>query len=456
MKGKERKMESNKKIISESGVWNVRKCGAVGDGKTSNTEIIQEAINTCHLKGGGRVLIPPGVYLSGSLMLKSDVDLHLTRGATLLGSPNIQDYHPNLISEYVERIPAGFPKNIVAAHLLSAKNSERISITGQGTIDGNSSVFFGERRTDTRLKRFSIIDSRPWHTIAFYDCKDILVEGVHILNATTYSISPYNCKRVRIEGLTIRNHPSTPNGDGIDIDCCKDVIIYGCCIDTADDCIAIKSGSISNPPNFSRNGMPCENIIASNCNLKSMTTGVRLGVEGDNPIINVNLNNLSIESYRGIGLDSCVIKRVDIVEGTLIENVNISQVTINNSTTPVYAVCGSNTSPKASIGRVSIHQLQATGNGASIFYGKATKPIDYLSIRDVHLRIKGHFDRTPYPEGDIPDNLDYAKGGAKERVPYALYGRYLKNLRLDGITVDMKDATGPWAGNCRFDDTEKI
>jgi len=439
-------------MVPDSGTWNIRKCGASGNGSTPDTGIIQETIDRCHRQGGGRVLIPPGVYLTGSLLLKSAVELHLARGATLMGSPHIDDYLPGYTSSYMDRVPEGYPGNIVKAHLLAAKSSERISITGQGTIDGNGPAFFGEANQASSLKRFSIIESRPWHMVAFYDCEDVLMEGVHLLNTTTFSVCPHNCKRLRFEGLTVKNHPSTPNGDGIDIDCCRDVIIEDCFMDTADDCIAIKSGCLSNPSE-NRRDMPCENISVSSCVLKTRTTAVRLGVEGDNPIRNVNLNNLCIEGRRGIGLESCVLPSLGILNGTPIENVQVSQVTINNAVTPVYGVCGSDTSPEAGIGRLSIHQMQATSNGASIFYGKRGRPIDSLFMRDVYLKIKGAFNREPFP-GEIPPNLHYPGGGAKDRVPYALYGRYLKNVILDGVTVDMEEASGPWAGPFRFDDTE--
>ncbi len=203
---------------------NVRDFGAVGDGKTKETAALQRALDRCRALGGCEVLVPAGEYLTGALALRSNTTLRMERGATLLGSPDIDDYPVTYVR---------WEGKWIEGHvgLVYALDAEHIAVVGPGRIVGNPSL--GGRPTpQSPYRRPALVEP--------IGCKDVRLEGFSTEYQRMWSIHPTSSENVVIRNLTIRS--TGGNGDGIDVDSCRHVLIEGCDISTGDDCISVKSG----------------------------------------------------------------------------------------------------------------------------------------------------------------------------------------------------------------------
>jgi len=197
---------------------------AKGDGTTKDTTAIQAALDRCGVLGGGEVLVPAGNYLVGSLQLRSKTTLRFEEGATLLGSPAMDEYAVTQVR---------WEGMWIAGHvaLVYAIDAHDVSVVGPGKILGNEAL--GGRPTPAAPLRHPAL-------MEFIRCENVYLSGFSTHYARMWNIHPSNCTNVRIEGLTIRS--TTGNGDGIDVDSCKHVHISKCDIATGDDCISLKSG----------------------------------------------------------------------------------------------------------------------------------------------------------------------------------------------------------------------
>ena len=268
--------------------------GAVGDGKTLATAAIQAAIDACHQNGGGRVTVPAGTFKSGTIWLKSHVELHLESGATLLASDDLDDYNEE----------GDYPQNYHSdneewngKHLIIAHEQEDVSITGFGVIDGNGHLFYGEP-----VKKWSFlwVDGialakdkkrlRPGQLIVFVQCKHVRVQDIRIRNNTCWTCFFHGCEFVQVRGITIQNVSTATNTDGIDIDCCRHVTVSDCIIDTADDAFALRGCGhrLKSGPEA------CELVTITNCVLGSSSGAFRFGV-GNSPIRHVRISNITVK-----------------------------------------------------------------------------------------------------------------------------------------------------------------
>lgn len=202
----------------------IRDFGAKGDGSSKDTAAIQRAIDRCSVLGGGVVTVPVGNFLTGALALRSHVELHLESGANLVGSSDLDDYPVSEVRWEGKWIPGH-------TALIYARDCENISITGPGKISGSRSVG-GRPSADRPLRRPALIEP--------ISCTNLRFDGFSTDYHLMWSIHPTYCDNIHISNLTIRS--TGGNGDGIDIDSCKHVIIERCDISTGDDCISLKSG----------------------------------------------------------------------------------------------------------------------------------------------------------------------------------------------------------------------
>lgn len=214
---------------------NPRDFGAKADGATKDTAAIQKAIDVCAAKGGGTVRLEAGTYLSAPIVLKSNITLQLDKGATLLGSPDHADYPAKV--EF--RLPA-------LQSLVSATNAENVSITGEGTIDGQGQSWWQMARS---VHDFGVMgNSHPRPRLVVFDhCKHVRVEGVTIQNSPFWQLVPYYCDDVLIRNVRILAPNPSPNTDAVDPFSSSNVRIDHLYADTGDDDIAIKSGAINSP-----------------------------------------------------------------------------------------------------------------------------------------------------------------------------------------------------------------
>jgi polygalacturonase len=203
---------------------NVRDFGATADGATKDTAALQQAIDRCHVLGGGEVLVPTGNYLTGALALRSNTTLRLERDAILTGTPDFNDYPVTQVRWEGKWIPG-------RTALIYAIDAEHIGVVGPGRIAGNPALG-GRPNQQNPLRHPALIEP--------IGCRDIRLEDFSTDYRLMWSIHPTCCENIVIRNLTIRS--TGGNGDGIDIDSCKHVRIEGCDISTGDDCISIKSG----------------------------------------------------------------------------------------------------------------------------------------------------------------------------------------------------------------------
>jgi polygalacturonase len=246
---------------------NVRAFGATGNGKTKDTVAIQKALDACAAAGGGEVVVPAGQYLTGSLDVKSNTTLRLEKGATLVGSPDLDDY---------PIVKARWEGRLVDAHraLISATKASHIAIVGPGKIAGDPAL--GNRQ----------MPRRPC-VIEPIDCTDVRLEGITVTQKRMWTIHPTFCDNVVVTNVTIRSIGG--NSDGVDVDSCKHVRIEGCDIESGDDCIAIKSGRGMEGYRLAR---PTEDVLISNCTFSdNIFACIGIGSETSGGIRNVRIED---------------------------------------------------------------------------------------------------------------------------------------------------------------------
>lgn len=258
--------------------------GAVADGKTDNTEAIRKAITACNAAGGGRVVVTPGVFLTGAIHLKSNVNLHVSEGATLKFIPDPAKYLPVVFTRFEGTECMNY------SPLIYAFEQENIAVTGKGTLDGSASnenwwawkrsggesvrrlLEFNDKGTPVAERVFGEGHKLRPNFIQPYRSRNILIEGVTINNSPMWEIHPVLCQNVTVRGVTVVTHG--PNNDGCNPESSRDVLIEDCVFDTGDDCVAIKSGRNDDGR---RVATPSENIIVRNCVMKDGHGGVVMG-----------------------------------------------------------------------------------------------------------------------------------------------------------------------------------
>jgi hypothetical protein len=285
--------------------------GAVPDGKTVNTAAIQKAIDRVHENGGGRVEVPAGRFLTGSVIMKTGVELHLKRKAILLGSIDPSHY------KGLNRWKA----------LILADGSDNISITGRGVIDGqgdelalwiDSLFFIGELDSS----QYNLVEGRPMHQvrpqlIEMVDCDNVLIKNVTLKDASCWVQTYEICQGLVIEGVTV-DSDAYWNNDGIDVVDCRNVRISDCDINASDDGICLKSEEWDLTEY-------CDSILIENCRVRSSASAVKLGTSSVSAIKNVIIKNIRVyDTYRSaIAIES--------VQGGLIENILVDGIKATNT-----------------------------------------------------------------------------------------------------------------------------
>jgi hypothetical protein len=311
--------------------YNVLAFGAVPDGKTLNTTMIQAAIDQANADGGGRVIIPPGRFLSGSVVLKSKVEFHLEKNAVLLGSTHPEDYiklHDNTCVGY---------KALVLAY-----GVDDIAITGKGELDGQGALLarnidslFYIGKIDTVA--YELQERRPkWflrpQVIQFMNCKNIQVTDVTIKNAACWVQTYVLCENLNISKIRVESDAFW-NNDGIDIVDCRKVRITDCYINSADDGICLKSylGFIYyTHPTIQY----CDSIYIANCTIRSSACAVKFGTASFGGFKNVVIENIKVfDTFR-----SAI--AVEMVSGGILENIIVNNVKATNTGNAIFIRLG--------------------------------------------------------------------------------------------------------------------
>ena len=317
-------------------------------GGTDNTAALAAAIAAAHAAGGGRVVVPPGVFHTGAVHLKSGVNLHVAAGATLKFIPDPAKY-PLVLTRW-EGVEC-----MNYSPLIYALDQENIAVTGAGTLDGSASYdnwwawnrkapgvstkqvpgrdkLFAQGETGVPVAQRIHGDGsflRP-NFVQPYRCRNVLIEGVTVVNSPMWELHPVLCTNVTIRGVTVNSHG--PNNDGCDPESCRDVLIENCVFDTGDDCIAIKSGRNNDGR---RLAVPSENIVIRGCTMKDGHGGVVLGSEISGGVRNVFVERCTMDSPN---LERALRFKNNAVRGGVLENVFLRDVSIGRVSEAVLTI----------------------------------------------------------------------------------------------------------------------
>ncbi|MBC9797992.1 glycoside hydrolase family 28 protein [Sinomicrobium weinanense] len=413
----------------DKAVFDITAYGAVGDGEKLNTDSIQKAIDDCHEQGGGVVVLPEGVFLSGTLELKDNVTFHLKKGGVLLGSPHIANY------KNIDPFTEGLGINVGSA-LLVAADAKNIGIEGEGIINGQGSKLKEEHiKTDKRP------ESERWGRRPFLlrivRCAGVKVKDVTLKYAGAWTSHYFQSENIRIENVTIISHGVAHN-DGIGIDGCQDVFIKNCDIDSGDDALVFKTTSSK---------MACRNVVVKGMRLKSRQAGIKMGTESMAPFENIKISDCHIYDTRNGGI------KLLTVDGAHLRNVEISDITMVNVRTPMLFRLGS----RLSVFRKNEDTRQQTGTMENVVIRNVTAQ----AAAEAQLTPPSGILITGVPGHDITDltleniEIDLAGGGTEEharqivpeaidqypeiktfgpRVPaYGIWARHVKGLNLNKI-----------------------
>ncbi len=316
-------------------IFNVKDYGAIGDGKTMNTEALQKAIDDCANAGGGQVLFENGVFLTGTVFLKSYVEIHISSNAVLLGSPSCEDY-PEHETKHVDSKKLPRWRN---ACLIYADECKNISITGGGTIDCNGHNFVKKREEENVIGwsyvRFMDKPTPP-RAVFFTGCENVKVEDVTMINQPAgWSYWIHDCDYVTFDKVKIIADVNYPNNDGIHVNSSRNVTISNCSITCGDDCIIVRANNVSLKEN-----KVCERVVVTNCNLTSYSAGIRIGWINDGVIRNCSFSNIIMtDTTTGISISLPYMRHNPDIPGTsdigreatVVENLSFNNIIMSGT-----------------------------------------------------------------------------------------------------------------------------
>ena len=386
----------------------VRKCGAAGDGTTLDSVAFQTAINAASAGGGGVVKVPPGKYLVAHVALKSNVTLHLDKGATLLGSTDHNHYSSK-------------------AHdaVLVANNAEHIGLEGEGEIDGQvtADLTFHEADQDSH---------RNWRTelVKFSKCRDVTIRGVSLRNSDIWTVVVQACEHVRIEGITICDNLKRIETDGIDINSCKDTKITRCHISTGDDAICLKSFS----------PLPCEDVEVSDCVLESATAGLKFGTSSETDFRHIHFHDCRIVSPVGVGF---YIKDGAVARDVVAENLEIQLPPVTKQSAPLFIdIEKRNADSKVGAVRdVTFQNMHISGGTGLLLQGMPESLLENVTLRNITFDVQAPQDyaKRKKPIGGKRTTHD-DRDTLYARMPTYAAMANIKNLRIDGLHIKINES----------------
>lgn len=329
--------------------------GGVGDGVTMNTEAFDKAFAALDEKGGGKLIVPAGVWYTGPIVMKSNVNLHLEKGALILFNPDF-DLYP-LVNTVFEGLDTKRCQSPISGYGLT-----NIAITGEGTINGSGEAWrplrkykVTERHWNNKIKSGGVLlDSTYWFPsqkslngfkisdmnvpkgelttsewlavkdflrpvmVSLTECKNVFLQGVLFENSPSWNIHPLMCENVIVDQVFVRNPSFAQNGDGIDVESCVNVLIVNSVFDVGDDAICVKSGK---DEQGRRRARPTENVIVDNCKVFRGHGGFVVGSE-----MSGNVRNISVRNCQFLGTDVGLRFKSTRGRGGMVENIHISDV----------------------------------------------------------------------------------------------------------------------------------
>lgn len=403
--------------------------GATGNGTTLNTAAIQNAIDACYKSGGGKVVVPSGVFLTGTIALNDNITLHLNKGAVLLGSTDVNDYKN--LDPFVEGLGIS-----VGWALVVAVDKKNISIEGEGIIDGQGSKLKAQQiLTDTRA------ESQRWGRRPFLlrvvRCQNVSVRGVTLNYSAAWTSHYFQCKQVNIQNVKIESRGVAHN-DGMDIDGCQDVTIKNCDVISGDDALCFKTTSSK---------MACRNIVISGLRLKSGQGAIKIGTESMAPFENISISNCYIYDTANGGI------KLLSVDGANIRNVEIDDITMVEVKTPILIRLGARLSvfrkdqdaqqPIGTLENVTIKNVKAKAADNAqlmppsgiLITGIPGHNIKGLTLKNIEVNLAG---------GGTEENARQVVPEAIDKYPevktfgplvpaYGVWARHVEGLKLDNV-----------------------
>ena len=404
----------------------ITRMGAREGSLRDNAPVIQKAIDKVHRAGGGTVIVPAGDYITGPVELKSGVELHLEMGARLLGVADIASY---------EKAHTVYADGRRSPHcgLIHADFQENIAVTGPGTIDGQGGdPAFNVGKADP--------GGRPM-IILFRNCKNVVVKDIRLENSAHWVQYYTDCEGVRVSGVKVYSHCNY-NNDGIDIES-KDVVVTNCIFDCEDDAICLKGAGDN----------LCENVSVSNCVAASNCNAVKLGTGSSCGYRNIAISNIAVraaseDNFRhwstkipGVTAPVTVISgiAVEVVDGGICENVNISNISMRDVQTPIFIRLGRRGSD-CSASRLRGVTISGVTAVAESMMSSSITGVPGLYAEDIYL---SNIDITS-PGGGTAEMVDIPVPEAEDTYPEnrklghslpagGLYIRHANNVYLSNV-----------------------
>jgi polygalacturonase len=431
------KLEFAMPVVSEPGfpdyTVSITGFGAVNDGQTLNTKAINDAINDVNKKGGGKIIIPRGLWLTGPIILKSNINLYIEDGALVIFSSD-KDLYP--------LIETSFEGNNTYRCIspIYGKDLENIAITGGGIFDGTGQVWRPvkkEKTTESQWKRLiksggvTSNDDKIWYPsksyqegqsmsennvptqltkmedlvrikdflrpvmVSLVNCKRILIDGPVFQNSPAWCLHPLMCEDLTIRNVTVKNPWFSQNGDGLDIESCKNTLVYNSSFDVGDDAICIKSGRDEDGRKRAR---PTENLVIKNCLVYHGHGGVTIGSE-----MSGGVKNVSVSACTFLGTDVGIRFKSNRGRGGVVENIYFSDINMINIPTQVISF---NMYYKG----MSVSEMLADGTNVETTTGEPPRVTEetphFKNISIKNITCKGAF-QAVYLEGLPELNLEH-------------------------------------------------
>jgi hypothetical protein len=447
-------------VVGKAAAYNIVDHGAKEN--SLSTAAIQKAVDICHEEGGGTVIIPPGRFIMGTVILKSNVNIYLEPGALLEGSKNVDDYMTTF-----QRLGMFF-----------CEDAENVSITGKGTIDAQGIHFFDKTKTPaptsdklwgfdrqrTRQKEQYLpegefftdgpitIQSRPGMAMQFYHCTNVALEDFLLKDSPHWAIRLAYCEDVKVDGITIRNNLMVPHSDGVHITTSRNVRVSDCDISAGDDALIVtgfpKDWGLNHigytmeeqeKHTFGNKSPYAENINVSNCQLQSKSVGIRIGY-GQHPIRRCTFNNIVIYgSNRGIGIfarDAADIEEL-IFSNIIIETrLHYGKWWGNGEPIHLSSISRFEGQPAGRIKNVQFNNVVATGEHGLVLFGQENDQLENIQFNNVSIRIiKGEQTINYGGNFDLQPAADINMRIFEHDIP-GLYAQYVDGLSIRGFTLE--------------------
>jgi polygalacturonase len=413
--------------------------GATGDGVTLDTKEIQSAIDECSEFGGGRVVLTRGDFLTGTLFMRSNVELHIEVSATLYGSDNIDDYSVHTHKQ-LYRKETHMDRCLIYCH-----NVENIAFTGRGTIHGQGEKFVLSAERPKPV-------SRPM-LIRYLDCRNIRLAGLRLLNPASWTNAFIRCSNIWVDGIETVSRANR-NGDGLDFDACQNVFVSNCNLDCSDDCICLQNSEAE---------LICKNIVITNTIMCSKWAGIRIGLLSCGAIENVTVTNCI---FRDI---DCSALKIQSAEGNVLQNMVFSNLVMENVQRPLFITLNhyrervdlsEEVTGTSRLRHMLFDNIRATGKPADPKYLRSCIIIDSLpehaiediSLSNIRYTAVGGGTEEHAVLTDIPYLYNtraecYKYNDKDGPLPaYGLFARNVKGLAMNGVHIDtmQHDARPPY------------